>query len=65
MPNVTITARQNAAKTTYVKTTVVDLTGKQKDAAAQVAKSLGGQVGSLPAGETKPTGSDLLVILGK
>lgn len=65
LPDVTITAKQNATKATYTKTTVVDLTGKQKEAAAQVAKALGGQVGSLPAGETKPVGSDLLVILGK
>lgn len=65
MPNVTITARQNAAKTTYTKTIVVDLSGKQKAAAAQIAKTLGGAVGSLPTGEQKPAGVDLLVILGK
>lgn len=65
MPNVTVTAKQNASKATYTKTTVVDLTGKQKTAAAQVAKALGGSVGTLPAGETKPTGVDLLVVLGK
>lgn len=65
VPNVTVTGRQNASKATYTKTVVVDLTGKQKTAAAQVAKALGGSVGALPAGEAKPVGADLLVVLGR
>ncbi|MGI8419562.1 MAG: LytR C-terminal domain-containing protein [Candidatus Levyibacteriota bacterium] len=64
-PNVIVVAKQNAVKTTYTKTLVIDLTGKQSSAALQLAKTLNGQVGSLPAGEVKPTGADLLVILGK
>ena len=64
-PNVTVVDRSNASKATYTKTLVVDLSGKQIAAAAALAKTLNGQVGALPAGETKPTDADLLVILAK
>jgi hypothetical protein len=64
--SVTVVSKGNA-EGEYKKTLVIDLTGKQKEAAVQVAKALNGTVGSLPSGETPPaTGSaDLLVIVGK
>lgn len=63
--NVEVVARQNASKNDYTKTVIVDISGKQKEAAAQLSKVLGASVGPLPEGETKPNDADLLVILGK
>lgn len=56
--------KENAKKSSYTKTLVVDLTGNQKEAALQMAKVLEGEVAGLPDGETKPD-ADLLVIIGK
>ncbi len=53
------------AKTTdYTKTLVVDLTGKNKQSVEEVAKFLGGEVGPLPAQETKPE-AEILIIVGQ
>lgn len=41
--------------------TVVDITGNNTANAQSVATTLGGQVGQLPTGETKPTGVDIAV----
>lgn len=62
--NVSISMKENA-KNVYTKTLVVDLTGKQAKAAADLAKLLGGETGNLPEGEPTPSNTDLLVILGK
>mgnify|MGYP001584870915 CR=1 FL=1 len=50
-------------KDTYEKTLVVDLTGFNKTVADSIVKAIGGEVGNLPSGETKPT-ADILVIIG-
>ena len=63
--NIEVIAQSNAQKKNYEKTLIVDLSGKQNEAAVQLSKALGATVGPLPAGETKPQGADLLVILGK
>lgn len=63
--NIEIVAKENAAKDNYSKTIVIDLTGARKDAATQLAQLLGGEVGSLPTGESKPEGAEILVILAK
>jgi len=68
--NIDIILKDNAKKKDYDKTTVVDLTGNNKDKTAEIAKDLNGDVGSLPDGETKPQptpGSliDILIIIGK
>ena len=63
--NVTVALKANASKMTYTQTVVTDLTGKNASAAQSLASLLGGVVGPLPSGETKPTGADILVILGK
>lgn len=65
LPNVTVVSKGNAAKNTYTKTVIVDLTGKQAAAASGLAKELNGEVGSLPQGESKPANADFLVILGR
>ncbi len=63
--NVVVVDKANASKSTYTKTLVIDLTGKQALAAKELAKLINGEVASLPAGEIKPKDADLLVILGK
>lgn len=61
-PFVTVAAKGNATNN-YTETVVIDFTGKYKKEAAELVKILGGAVGVLPKGETKPT-ADILVILG-
>lgn len=58
-----VIAKENAVKTDYVATVVVDLSGTQSVRAAQLAEKLGVSVDSLPEGETAPD-ADILVILG-
>lgn len=62
--NVQITTTENAKRTNYDKTYIVDLTGSKATEASQLATLLNGTVTTLPAGEVKPTGADLLVIVG-
>ncbi len=64
-PNILVVSKDNAAKQDYTKTLVIDLSGTLKDQAKSLAGLLGGEVGSLPTGEVKPTNADILVILGK
>lgn len=61
--DITVTDRDNAQKQDYDKTVVVDLTSKNAAKAKAVASDVGGSVGKLPSGETKPD-ADILVILG-
>lgn len=65
LPTVIVVSKGNAAKNTYTKTVVVDVTGKQAAGAALLAKTLNGEVGSLPDGESKPANADYVIILGK
>lgn len=63
LSNLKTTSITTAAKTDYVGTIVVDVSGRHASEAMEVAKLLGGTVASLPAGETVPN-ADLLVISG-
>ena len=63
--NVDVVAKANAKKNDYTETLVIDLTGKLKTAAEEIAKLLGGEVGTIPDGETKPANTDILIIIGK
>ncbi len=58
------TTLSTAKKTDYTKTLVVDVTGKNKASVDELAKFLGGEVGALPAEETKPD-SEILIIVGE
>lgn len=58
-----VVTRENAAKSDYKKSIVVDL-GNNKEVADSIAQALDGEVGSLPEGETAPEGIDIVVILG-
>lgn len=63
--NIEIVDKDNAAKSDYKKTIVVDLTGgKFKEKAQELATFLKGEVGNLPEGEKKPD-ADILVILSQ
>ena len=61
-----VTEKANAAKTTYLKTVVVDTSaGKLGTIPAEVAKIVGGEVvTTLPDGEKKYD-ADLVIIVGK
>ena len=61
--NVDITAKEKAKKSDYKSTIVVDLSGKP-DQAKAIADAVGGTVGTIPAGETKPD-ADILVVVAK
>lgn len=50
------------ARANYGETTVVDLSGKNSEQAKQLAQIINAKVATLPEGETKPDGVDLLVI---
>jgi cytoskeletal protein RodZ len=63
LPGVQVTAKEKAAKSDYVGTVVVDVSGKNGDKASALASLLGAQVGSLPSGEVTPQ-ADIAVIIG-
>ncbi|GIW62030.1 MAG: hypothetical protein KatS3mg089_0882 [Patescibacteria group bacterium] len=63
--NAEVIAKENASKDNYADSIVVDLTGKNSNAAKQLATYVKGAVGSLPKEEIKPEGADILIILGK
>jgi hypothetical protein len=60
--SITITGVTDAKNKNSVKQiTVVDVTGQNADAAKQIADALGGTVGSMPSGETAPSGAGIVV----
>lgn len=61
--NISIAAKEKAARKDYTGTLVIDLSGNSAALAAKLAETIGGTVGTLPSGETNP-GTDLLVIIG-
>jgi hypothetical protein len=60
---VTVSEKTNA-KGSYEKNLVIDLSGNRGELAQKIAEMLGGEVGMLPEGETKPE-ADILVIASK
>jgi hypothetical protein len=56
--------KKDNSKGDYTSILVIDLTGKNADMAKQIASSLKGKVGTIPADEVKPD-ADILVILGQ
>ncbi len=60
----TVVTRDNAKKNDYQESILVDLTGSKSVQAAELATTLDMEVGTLPAGEEKPSGADFLIILG-
>lgn len=45
------------------KTIVVDVSGKNPEAAAKIAQGIGAEVSSLPAGETAPDGASIVIFV--
>lgn len=64
VPAAVVVDRDNADKSDYEKSILVDLTSNRSAEAAELATTLGLEVSTLPAGETKPTDGDFLIILG-
>lgn len=64
-PGSNVVSKEQAKKTNYDKTIVVAFNDQAKSSAEILAKFFNTSVGSLPAGEDKPEGADILVILGK
>lgn len=62
--NAIVTIKSNSQKRDYAKTVVIDLTGKNKLATENIAKTLNLEVAALPSDENAPEGNDLLIILG-
>ncbi len=52
------------AKGSYIGITVIDLSGQKGDVAKKLAEGLKGKVGTMPEGEEKPQGIDILIIAG-
>jgi hypothetical protein len=60
-----VVTKTNAAKDTYTKSVVIDLSGSNAQLAQLLATKINGEiVTQLPDGETKPT-TDILIIAGK
>lgn len=65
-PRANIVSKDNAATSTYDKTVIVILNNAFKDEADSLAALLkGSSASTLPAGEVKPSNTDILIILGK
>lgn len=62
---INIALKDNAVKNNYEKTIVVVLNEDAQKDASELAKTLDAEISNLPAGESKPDGVDILVILGK
>lgn len=65
MVNLNVVSKENAQTQNYEKSTVVLINSSFQDEAASIAKALNTTIGTLPAGEVKPTDADILIILGK
>ncbi|MFZ3031488.1 MAG: hypothetical protein WA082_00435 [Candidatus Moraniibacteriota bacterium] len=62
--DITVVSKEAAVKNDYEQTIVVDVTGKNAELAGKIATTLGGVVATLPAAETAPVDTDILVIVG-
>lgn len=65
LPDVTVINKEQAARKTYKKTTVVVLNTSERKAAEALAKFYNVSLSDLPDHEEKPKGVDVLVILGE
>ena len=62
--NAVVKVSENASKSDYEKTIIVDLVGNNTQIDA-IAKAIGAEVSTLPEGEKKPDGVIALIIVGK
>ena len=62
--SVTVTGTTDAKNKNSVKgITVVDVAGNNGDLTKQIATEIGGTVGSLPSGETAPSGANIVIFV--
>lgn len=62
--SVTVTGTTDAKNKNSVKgITVVDVAGNNGDLTKQIATEIGGTVGSLPSGETTPSGANIVIFV--
>lgn len=64
-PAANIVSKDNANNTSYDKTIVIALNDAARVAADNLAKAMNASVSNLPAGEDRPAGVEILVIIGK
>ena len=62
--NIDIVLKETAKRSDYEKSVVVDLTEHNAPFAKELASKINGEVAKLPAGETLPENTDVLIILG-
>jgi len=62
-PTLTVVDRENAKRSDWEKSILVDVSGRQSEQTANLAQVLGISVGLMPADETTPS-ADFLIILG-
>lgn len=60
-----VVARENASKSDYTSTIVVDFSGKNSALVNSIAKELGASVGSMPNGESRTKDAEIIIILGE
>lgn len=64
-PDASTISKDNAAKTDYDQSQIITFNQGFKDYADSLAKTFNLTAGNLPSGESKPSGADILIILGK
>lgn len=64
-PGANVVLKDQAKRTDYLTTIVIPLSDAANGAASELAKAFNATVSTLPATEPKPSGVDILVILGK
>lgn len=62
---VNVVAKENAQKQTFEKTIVIVLNQAASEFASNVARVINAQIVDMPSNEPKPTGADVLIIIGK
>jgi len=63
-PNAKIEGSDSASRSDFPNTIVIPINNSDTNLAGQVANSIGGKIGALPIGESKPN-TDLLIIIGQ
>lgn len=64
-PGANVVLRDQSKRNDYSATIVIPLSDAANGAASDLAKTLNATVATLPGSETRPTGVDILVIVGK
>lgn len=63
-PEIIISDKSYATRDDYAKTIIIDISGKSADMLTKIAELVGAESSALPGGERKPSGADILLIVG-